>query len=298
MSFKRTGIVLALLAASISTSAFADENLFGYVRGSETLPKRANKLYQFATVRSDKGQGNYQAIDLKTEYERGITDRFQMSGALKAMAIDTKGLTINGYLPGDKEFGPRLTGVEAEMIYNFLSPAKDDIGLSAIFGIDHQWIDPHSGRKKNTTSVEIETQLQRYFLDGQLIWVGNGGLEATYAKRKAIRDLPADFEWSTDPEMELELKFGTGLSYRFAPNWYAGAEVLYDTEFETGVGQERWSIFGGPSLHYGGKKWWMTLTWLTQLRGGGEKYDGQSNTNLHLIEKTKKKNQVKVGMNF
>ena len=35
--------------------AHADENLFGYVKGSETLPKGAWELYQFFTVRSDKG---------------------------------------------------------------------------------------------------------------------------------------------------------------------------------------------------------------------------------------------------
>jgi hypothetical protein len=98
--------------------------------------------------------------------------------------------------------------------------------------------------------------------------------------------------------MEVELKAGTGVSYRFAPNWYASLEALYETEFETDVGQERWSVFAGPSLHYGGQRWWATLTWLPQLRGGGEQYAGQADTNLHLIEKTRQEARLKLGFNF
>ena len=130
------------------------------------------------------------------------------------------------------------------------------------------------------------------------MWVGNGGLEATYARRKAIDNLPAGFEWSTDPEMEIELKVGTGLTYRFAPGWFFGLETQYETEFETDVGQERWSVFAGPTLHYAGQQWWATLTWFKQLRGGGERYDGQTYDNLHLIEKTKNEVRLKVGYNF
>jgi hypothetical protein len=98
--------------------------------------------------------------------------------------------------------------------------------------------------------------------------------------------------------MEIELKLGTGLTYRFAPKWYIGAEALYETEFETEVGQERWSWHAGPSLHYADRAWWATLTWMPQLRGGGETYPGQTDTDLHLIEKTKQELRVKVGYNF
>src|SRR5687768_9571434 len=90
----------ALSLLVINSPAAADENLFGYVRGAETLPKGANELYQFVTLRSDKDAGHYRAFNLQTEYEHGVTDRFQVGGAIKAQSIDTSGLTINGYLPG------------------------------------------------------------------------------------------------------------------------------------------------------------------------------------------------------
>lgn len=296
----RQSLISALCGCTVALAfpAQADENLFGYVRGAETIPAGGWELYQKITQRNDKDSGRYRATDFETEIEYGVSDRFNVSGALQGMSLDTRGLTINGYLPGDREFGPRASGVDIAGKYNWLRPAADGIGLSGRAGLEYSWIDPHSGRDKDTVSAEFDLLAQKYFLDAQLSWVGNLGLEATYADREPIANLPAGFEWPTDTEMEIELKAGTGLSYRFAPNWYVSAEALYETEFETEVGQERWSLFAGPSLHYGSEKWWTTLTWLPQLRGGGERYEGQRDTNLHLIEKTKQEARLKVGYNF
>ncbi len=135
-------------------------------------------------------------------------------------------------------------------------------------------------------------------MEGQLIWTGNLEMESTYAVRGEIDNLPENFDWPTKPEMEIEWKLSTGASYRFAPNWFLGVETLYETEFETEVGQERWSLFAGPTLHYASSEWWTTLTWFSQLRGGGEQYEGQPDTDLHLIEKTKNEVRLKVGWEF
>jgi hypothetical protein len=276
----------------------ADEQLFGYVKGAETLPKGAMELYQWATVRTDKGSGHYTAIDWKTEFEYGVSDRFAASIAAKSISLDTHGLVIDGYLPGDKEFTYRFSGVEAGIKYNYLSPAKDPIGLAQVVSFDFDTIDPHSGRNKTTASLEVGLLAQKYFLESRLVWAGNVGFEGTYAKRDSIPNLPPGFDWPTEPEMEIEFKFGTGLSYRFMRNFSIAAEALYETEFETEVGQERWTWFAGPSLHYGSKHWWATVTYLHQLAGGGEFYAGQPDTDYHLIEKTKAEIRVKVGFNF
>ena len=290
--------LLATLAVATALPAAADENLFGYLRGAETLPKGASEVYQWFTQRSDKGTGKYRALDSKTEFEYGLTDRFQLSAEFNAMAIDTHGLLIDGYLPAERKKGLRAQGVEVGLKYNFLSPAKDDFGLSATTTFEYAWIDPHSGQKKKELELETQLQAQKYFLEGQLTWVGNVGLRAAYEKRRAIANLPEGFDWPTDPEMELSLKLGTGLSYRFAPNWYIGAELLRESEYETEVGLERWSLFGGPTLHWAGKQWWATLTAFKQIRGGGERYEGQGSAHLHLIEKTKNEVRLKVGYNF
>jgi hypothetical protein len=296
MSFPRT-LSLGVLALA-SLPALADENLFGYVRGAETLPKGAGEFYQWITQRSDKGAGHYRAIDTKTEVEYGVTDRFQVSAESNGLAINTSGLRIDGYLPADKKTGLRVQGVELGVKYNFLSPAKDDFGLSGLATFEYGMLDVHSGQKKTEYELETQLQAQKYYLEGQLVVVGNVGVRAAYEKRKAIDNLPADFDWPTDPEMEISTKLGAGVSYRFAPGWSVGAELLREAEYETEVGLERWSTFGGPSLHWAGQKWWATLTYFKQLRGGGEKYEGQVDQNLHLIEKTKNEVRLKVGYNF
>lgn len=291
--------ILALAATlTLSLPAMADENLLGYVRGAETLPKGAGEVYQWFTERSDKGAGHYRALDTKTEIEYGVSDRFQVSAELNGLAINTRGLTIDGYLPGDKKSGLRPRSVELGMKYNFLSPAKDDIGLSGIASVEYGVLDPHSGQKKSEIEVEIEMQVQKYFLEGQLVWIGNLGGRAAREKRKPIANLPEGYDWPLTPEMELQTRIGTGLSYRFAPGWYVGGELLREAEYETEVGLERWSLFGGPSIHYAGKKWWATVTAFRQIRGGGEQYEGQTDTRLHLIEKTKNELRVKLGYNF
>ena len=293
---KHVFLAAGLLAAALP--AVADENLFGYVRGSEVLPKGSGEFYQWVTQRNNKGTGHYRAVDTKTEVEYGVTDRFQVSAEVNGLAVKSQGLLINGYLPKDIDSNLRLQGFEVAAKYNFLSPAKDDFGLSAYTSFEYGRLDVHSGQKKRELEFEAQLQAQKYFLEGQLTWVGNIGLRAAHEKRKAIADLPEDFEWPTDPEMEISTKIGTGLSYRFAPGWYAGVEALFENEYETEVGQERWSVFGGPSLHYGGKQWWATLTVFRQLRGGGERYDGQPAKQLHLIERTRNELRLKVGYNF
>lgn len=296
MRFLATKIIfLALISASVCR---ADENLFGYLKGSETLPKGSWELYQFLTSRTDKERGTYKALDSVTEVEYGVTDKFTSSFGLKMLSVESKGLIIDGYLPKDIDRGLTLSGFEMSAKYNFLSAAKDDVGFSTYLSLDHSKFDVHSGQPKDTTSLEIEFLIQKYFLEGELIWVVNFGEESTYAERKQIDDLPAGFEWPTQPEMEIELKIGTGLTYRFLPSWFFGAETLYETEYETEIGQERWSTFVGPTLHYGSQDWWATLTWFYQVEGGGPPYVEQSNTRLHLIEKTRTEWRLKVGYNF
>ncbi|MBI1366509.1 MAG: hypothetical protein GC153_11220 [Alphaproteobacteria bacterium] len=299
MTLKAYSAFAAAAAAAFSpAAASADEQVFGYVRGVETIPQGGWEFYQIATWRGGKGAGTYNAVDTTTEIEYGVTDRFNASFALKTLSIDTEGLVIDGYLPGPEHYVLKPSGIEAEAKYNFVKPAVAPVGLSMTFSFDYAWLDPHSGRDKNTFSTEVGLQLQKYFLEGQLIAAANAALEATYADRAPIASLPAGFDWPTDPEMEIEVTAGAGFSYRFAPGWFLGAEGVFQTEFETEIGQERWSIFVGPSLHYAAKKWWATLTWFPQARGGGEEaYPGQTDR-LHLVEKTKQEARLKVGLNF
>lgn len=285
------------VASLLSLNAHADENLFGYVKGSEVLPAGAKELYGVVTQRADKGVGEYTAYNFDTELEYGMTDRFTVKGELKGQSMDTSGLLIDGYLPGDEEYSLKFQGGAVAGKYNFLSPALDDFGLSMTTGLEYLVLDPHSGQDKDSISIDLEIEMQKYFMEGQLIWAANFGTEGTRATRAPIDNLPEDFEWPTEMEVEIEFWAGMGLSYRFIPNWFFGLETLYETEYETGVAMERDSVFAGPSLHYGGEEFWMTFTYFDQIRGGGETFEGQPD-GLHLIEKTEQELRFKVGYNF
>jgi hypothetical protein len=282
----------------MSRGAPADENLLGYVKGAETLPQGSWEIYQWFTSRTDKGSGDYAAVNTMTEFEYGVTDRLSVSTSLTLQSIDTSGLMIGGYLPEPIDYGLRLSGLEGAVKYNFLSPARDGFGLSTYFSLDIDRLDPHSGQDKDKYSLDAQLLGQKYFLEGQLVWAINVGTEMTHATRGPVANLPPGFDWTTDPEIEWEWQLGSGASYRFAPGWYIGFEMQYETEFETEVGQERWSVFAGPSIHYGSRRWWTTLTWLPQIEGGGEQYPDQPDADLHLIEKTKQEIRLKFGFNF
>ena len=296
--FVRLGYFLILPLQFVTTNARADENLFGYIRGAETLPADSWELYQILTSRTDKGTGSYRALDSETELEYGMTDRLSVLTALKMQSIYSRDILIDAYVPKDVDYSLTPSGIEVAAKYNFLSAAKDDLGFSSYLAIDRSWLDAHSGQKKDSTSIELEFLIQKYFLEGELIWVTNIGMESTYARRYSLDGLPENFEWPNYPEMEIGLQGGFGLSYRFVPNWFLGAEALYETEFETEVGEERWSIFAGPNLHFGSQNWWGTLTWFPQIRGGGPPYENQDDTKIHLIEKTKQEARLKLGYNF
>jgi len=284
--------------SSLATNAVAGENLLGYTKGAEPLPKGALEFYQTLTQRTDKGQGSYTALDSFTELEYGVSNRFTVSGALIGRSVDSKGLIIGGYLPQERSLGLTLSGFEATAKYAFLTPALNDIGLSTSVGLEYDTIDKHSGQDKETISVNLGLQAQKYFMDGQLVWLGNLDMETTHATRAEIAGINDEEEWPTNPEMEIGLGVSTGLSYRFTSNWSLGAETIYETEYETEVGQERWSLFAGPSIHYGDKHFWSTLTFLSQISGGGETYENQPDSNMHLIEKTKQEVKFKIGYNF
>jgi hypothetical protein len=287
---------ITLASILLTQGLQAGEQIFGYIRGVEPLPQGAWEAYTTLTSRFDKGQGHYEAYNLDFELEYGVTDSLSLQAELKTLSLDTTGLIIDGYLPEEIN-RTGFSGFEFGALYNILKPAMDGIGLSTFNGLEYGWVDPHSGQDKDTLSYESRVMLQKYFMEGQVILGGDFGLEATWADRGEIAGLNPSIEWSTDPEVEIELQAGTGLSYRFAPNWYASLEAKYETEFETDVGQERWSLFMGPSIHYANKDLWMTLAWFPQIAGGGEKYLGQDE-NLHLIEKTAQEIRLKVGFNF
>jgi hypothetical protein len=292
------GLAATLAIAVHDLPARADESLLDYLVGVETQPRGSWEVNQWATRRDGKGTGHYRATDYRTELEYGFTDRFAGALYVNAQGMDTRNIRVDAYIPRDVGYDLAFSGISASLKYNFLSPYTNPVGLSLYVEPTIGTRDPHSGLDKRTYSLETMLLLQKNFREDTLIWLANVGLESAYARRAELEDLPPDFEWPSVPEMEISPAFGTGVTYRVASNWYIGAETLYEVEYETEVGRERWSWFAGPTLHYGARKWWATLTWLSQIRGGGEMVPGQDASDMHLVEKTENEWRLKIGLNF
>lgn len=286
---RRVCIGLGLATAALfGGSARADENLFGYSYGSETLPKGKSEAYVWVTHRADKSEGAYQATDTKFELEHGFTDRLQVSGYLNFKSHKISGLEPE-FEDVHRDFG--WSGAQVAFKYALLSPYKDPIGLALYIEPGYSRIDKVSGERNREWELEAKLIAQKNFMNDQLIWVGNVTFEQEFEKERE------DGLWSDEWEKEAALEFTTGLSYRFAPNWFAGVEARYHSEFPDfpdETRREHYAIFVGPTVHYGGERWWFTATWLPQVVGSPH----EPGRHLQLEEHEKNEFRLKVGYNF
>ena len=280
------GLGLAGLAA---TPAQADEQYFGYTYSSEVLPKGQTEAELWATDRRGKADGHFDAQDYRIELEHGFTNRLTIAGYANFAGNHIRGLDPDERT--DRDFAFR--GLSAEFKYNVLSPYKDGIGLTLY--AEPGWSRIHGGGEKGTEyELELKAIVQKNFLDDRLIWAANFTFEPEWEKEKEVDEVSGEteIEW----EKELKLEVSSGLSYRVAPGWHAGVEGRYASVYPhwtDGLHRETYAVFAGPSIHYGGKKWWGTLTYLPQLFGSPS--PGRS---LALDEFEKRELRLKIGYNF
>src|SRR5262245_16574576 len=285
MSWRRplafvSSAVLLLLALA-PAPAHADENLWGYLYGSDTLPKGRSEVYVWWTNRVDKADGEYRGTDIKFEVEHGFSDRFQMSLYLNSRGHHIENVTG---LENRDVFG--FDGMQVAFKYAPMSVYKDPFGLALYFEPGYSHRDKISGAPIQEWEYEAKVIAQKNFAEDRLALATNLTLEQEFERE----------EGDVDFEGELVGEWTTGLSYRFAPGWHAGVELRAHTEFPDMdfANQEHAAWFAGPNLHYGGQKWWATVTVLPQI-GGWPHEDGSK---LHLEEHERLETRLKLGVNL
>lgn len=272
---------LGLFALAFSAAAGrADENYFGYSYGAETLPKGHWEIYQWTTSRSGKADGSYRALDLQTEIEHGFTDRLQGSFYLNAVSHHISG--VSDFKDRDQF---RFNGFQGSLKYNLKSPYKDGYGLAVYLEPGYKRFEAKDGERTDIYFLEPKLIVQKNFFDDTIIWATNFSGEFEREHHREERS------W----ESELELQLSSGLSYRFAPNWFVGVEALATSAFERMHLDElgEYGIFAGPTLHYANAKWWATLTVFPQISGWPE---NRGSRDLEHFEKLQIR--LKVGLNF
>jgi hypothetical protein len=290
MNFRAGAIAAFTGLCAFATPAQADEQYFGYTYSAEVLPKGETETELWVTDRRGKDGGHYDAQDYSVELEHGFTDRLTVSGYANFVSQHIRGLEPN-LEDVDRDFA--FKGVSAEFKYNVLSPYKNGIGLTLY--AEPAWSRIHSieGEKGTEYEVELKLLLQKNFMDDRLIWAANLIFEPEWEREKEVEPGgETEIEW----EKELKLGVSTGLSYRVAPGWYAGVETRYASvypDWTNGLHRETYAVFAGPSIHYGGKKWWFTATYLPQLFGSPSPGGSRA-----LGEYEKRELRLKIGYNF
>jgi hypothetical protein len=285
---------LAVFALSLCAAApaLADENFFGYSYGSETLPRGRNEAYVWLTRRAGKGIGDYTAWDNFNELEHGFSDRLQASLYVNTSAHHIKG---NPEWADVSSFG--FEGVRTSFKYALTSPYKDGIGVALYIEPELSRRHKISGQERTELALENKLILQKNFRDDTIVTVLNLTYEHEFEKEEEEHESTAaagaeEEEW----EQEIALEATVGVSYRFRPSWFLGLEGRTHSEYPgADLGnQEHRAWFLGPTLHYGGKKWWFTVTVLPQVVG----VPHENSDHLFLGEHEKLETRLKVGYNF
>jgi hypothetical protein len=219
------------------------------------------------TWRHQKIAGTYDQIEGRTEFEYGLTDRLQVALYLNynwtqayhngPFGATTPPEQFADFYPGpDDHFNKaRLVGVSGEAIYRILSPYTDVFGLAL-------YTEPTVG--KNFFEVENKIIVQKNFLDDLLTVAFN----FTYAPE--FRNLldPADpTGTATSWQEETDINYALAVSYRFVENWSAGFEFVNEHEYNGFVSnhESNSGYYLGPTLHYGGERFFVTATALWQM---------------------------------
>lgn len=284
-----------------AATARADESLWLYTRGAETLPKGRTELKFTGISRRGKAGSDYKFNDLRLEVEYGVTSRLTVYGeavvfnhAYSARNPDLQPLYDTQGGEGGRFGKTRFAGFEVGAKYNILSPYKDPIGLAASVEWNHRIAYRIDGSDINQDSAELTLHFQKNLFNDQLIMVFSPKIEWEDRLSPGII------------EKEISLDIVAGVSCRFAPKWSVGAEFRHQSDYlsplNTVTGQYDPDLkpskfplrfgsqyqhgnYAGPTIHYAEQRWWATAGVLWQFSGGGQFAINSAGLNVDEHEK-------------
>ncbi len=262
------------MAVAGSTAAHADEPLFGYIYTTDLLPKGKAEIEQWTTLREGRSQGEFHVIQSRTEVSFGVTSNLQISGYANFDWTHVNRNAPDGSTAAPEVYADynvdssrpytktRFESVSAEAIYRFSSPYTSAIGAAI-------YVEPSIG--PNTKELEVRLILQKNFMDDKLVFAFNATLGYEWRRLHGDPEAdPASIDFVSHIDKETDINFGLAASYRFARGWSFGPEVQNEREF-AGLNpfrsDQRTNLawYAGPTLHYGGRHFFATLTTLFQL---------------------------------
>lgn len=267
--------IFIVLAVALALPACADEPLFGFIYATDLLPQNKWEAEQWVTLREGRSQGDFTALQTRTELSYGVTSYFQLSGYVNfayasAYHNSPSGETVPPEIFADYPMKDpnalfsqfRFESVSLEAIVRVLSPYTDPFGLAF-------YVEPSVGPR--TFELENRVILQKNFFNDQLVVAFNATLGFEWRLLPGDKTLdPTEPDFKNHWDQETDVNFGLGVSYRFIPNWSLGVEFQNEREWaglnpfnSSKATNVAWYL--GPTLHYGGQRFFATLTALFQL---------------------------------
>ena len=282
---KKKSILGGLAFAAATTTLLAHKEPFGYLRGAQSEPQGEWEITQWSTARIGKESGRYLGLDLRTELEYGVTDRFQVAAYLNTDYLHAKDSVGSAKVFDDRNRFA-VNGASLELKYQLLNPYKDAFGLSLYLEPGYRSSGRVSGDTEDEVELEMKLIVQKNFFEDRLIAAFNYTIEPEFEKEPG-------HDWETN----LIMEWTAGLSWKFARHWWIGAETRLDTEFgDADLGDSKFVTFSaGPTLHYSGEKFFATLAVLPQIWGWPDK---TGTGGLHLDDHERVEIRLKLGTEF
>ena len=254
--FRRLVLAPAVLATVVAALAAP-------ARGDENL---LGYVYGAETLPQGKWEA-YQWVTLRTGKAAGTYRAFDLRTEIEtgltdrlqaAFYLNARAHHIDG-VPGLEDRDSfAFQGASAEFKYRLKSPYLDGYGLAL-------YVEPGYNRIDKIGGGEEEEEHE-----GEAV-------EEEHEARK-----------------ELAEELSTGVSYRVAARWFVGTELRLHSEWPDMSHREHLAAFLGPTLHYGGERFWWTATVLPQIWG----WPDDEVTDLQLDEHERLEVRFKLGVNF
>ncbi len=236
-------VVAWILASALAHQAMADETPFATLYTAQLIPAGETELGQTTLYRAGRPHESYASLEGRSEIEYSPAPDLQLAGYLN-YAWQRDGL---GAAPASTRFD--FTNASLEAIWQLANPTTQPFGLALYlepaYGPDHR-------------ELEEKVILQKNLFDQRLVLATNVALEQEWNR--------AAGSWQKNSELRLLL----GAAWWMTPKWSIGTEFEAKREYD---GLLIWqksapaadSFFLGPTLHYDGGEYSLTLGALAQL---------------------------------
>lgn len=240
MARRSLAIAAALLAAGAVTlghanTAHAGDRHFTFLYDATTESAGEVEVETWVTWGSHKASdSSFDQIDFRHELEFGLTDHLQL-GVYLANWNYADGKSVEGD-------GVNYESSGVELIYNFLDPTKDWLGLS-VYGEYTGGPDVHKLEGKLLLQKNIDRWVLGY----------NAVIEGAWEQENS--------DWETEGEFQQ----AAGLSYEITPKFSVGAELLHKIDFPHWSEQGEHKVYAGPNFVYRAGNWWVGVTPMFQI---------------------------------